>query len=134
MKKLIFIVPIVCVLIFADCSNDDIVYKQGKVLYTRLCANCHQENGEGLHGLVPPLAKADYLTTHRSALPCVIRRGLKGNITVNGVTYGTQEMLGLKDMTEYEMANVLNYVSTTWGNAEKIWTADEVRDGFKNCE
>ncbi len=134
MKKLIFILPLVTVLIFAECSNDDNVYKQGKILYTRLCANCHQENGEGLHGLVPPLAKADYLSIHRSELSCVIKRGLKGNIVVNGVTYGTQEMLGIKGLTEFEIANVMNYISTSWGNTEKLWTVDEVREGLKDCE
>jgi mono/diheme cytochrome c family protein len=135
LKKLIFIVPIIAVLVFANCSGgDDTVYKQGKTLYTRLCANCHQENGEGLRGLVPPLANSDFLSTHRSELPCVIKIGLKGTIVVNGVTYGSQEMTGLGNATEYEIANILNYVHTSWGNKEKIWTADEVRDGLKNCE
>ena len=134
MKKLIFILPLVGILAFAQCSSDDNVYKQGKVLYTRQCANCHQENGEGLKGLVPPLAKSDYLSAHRSELSCVIRIGLKGNIVVNGVTYGTQEMLGNKDITEFEIANVMNYINTSWGNAEKLWTVEEVRDGLKNCE
>ena len=99
-----------------------------------MCANCHQENGEGLKGLVPPLVKADYLTTHRSELACVIKNGLKGNIVVNGVTYGTQEMLGIKGMTEFEIANIMNYISNSWGNSEKLWTVDEVREGLKDCE
>ena len=135
MKKLFFLVPIACILAFAQCgSGDDNIYKQGKVLYTRFCANCHQDNGEGLRGLVPPLAKSDYLTPHRNELACMIRKGLKDNIVVNGVTYGTQEMTGLKDFTEFEIANILNYVSTTWGNSEKIWTVEEVRAGLNNCE
>jgi mono/diheme cytochrome c family protein len=126
--------PIVGILAFSQCSTDDNVYKQGKVLYTRMCANCHQENGEGLKGLVPPLVKADYLSLHRSELSCVIKNGLKGNIVVNGVTYGTQEMLGIKGVTEFEIANIMNYISTSWGNEEKLWTVDEVREGLKNCE
>ncbi len=126
--------PIVAILTFAQCSNDDNVYKQGKILYTRLCANCHQENGEGLKGLVPPLAKSDYLSAHRTELSCVIKRGLKGNIVVNGVTYGTQEMLGNKDITEFEIANIMNYIGTSWGNTEKLWKVDEVREGLKDCE
>lgn len=134
MKKLIFLFPFAFALVFANCDGDDNIYKQGKILYTRYCANCHQENGEGLRGLVPPLAKSDYLSTHRSELPCVIRRGQKGEIVVNGITYGTQEMPGLKDFTEFEIGNILNYVSTTWGNNEKIWITDEVREGLKNCE
>jgi mono/diheme cytochrome c family protein len=135
LKKLIFILPIVGILTFANCSGgDETVYKQGKTLYTRLCANCHQENGEGLRGLVPPLAKSDYLSTHRSELSCIIKAGLKGNIVVNGVTYGSQEMPGVKTITEFEVANIMNYINTSWGNTEKLWIVSEVQEGLKNCE
>lgn len=133
MKKLFIFIPILCILAFANCGDDDTVYKQGRILYARLCANCHQDQGEGVRGLIPPLAKSDYLATHRSELSCIISHGQKGNIVVNGVTYGTQEMLGIPDMTEFEIANILNYVSTHWGNTEKLWTVDEVRDGLKKC-
>jgi mono/diheme cytochrome c family protein len=133
LKKLFIFIPILCILAFANCGDDDTVYKQGRILYSRLCANCHQDQGEGVRGLIPPLAKSDYLSTHRSDLSCIISHGQKGNIVVNGVTYGTQEMLGIPDMTEFEIANILNYVSTNWGNNEKLWTVDEVRDGLKKC-
>ncbi|MBL7814911.1 MAG: cytochrome c [Saprospiraceae bacterium] len=134
MKKLIILIPIVTTLIFANCSNDgDTIYKQGRTLYARHCANCHQENGEGLRGLVPPIAKADYLSTHRADLPCIIRGGLKGVVIVNGVTYGAQEMQAFPNFTEFEVANILNYISTNLGNSEKIWTTEEVREGFKKC-
>lgn len=122
-----------CILAFANCGGDDTVYKQGKILYTRLCANCHQEQGEGVRGLIPPLAKSDYLLPHRAELSCLIRQGQKGNIVVNGVTYGAQEMLGISSLTEFEIANVLNYIGTSWGNTEKIWMVEEVREGFKKC-
>ena len=134
MKKLIFLIPMWTVLVFAHCSSDDNVYKQGKILYTRLCANCHQEQGEGVRGLIPPLAKSDYFVGHRNELACLLKRGQKGNIVVNGVTYGVQEMLGISTLTEFEIGNILNYISTNWGNSEKLWTVDEVREGLKKCE
>ena len=135
LKKLIFILPIVCILVFVNCGNgDDIVYKQGKILYTNMCANCHQDNGEGVRGLIPPLAKSDYLPKHRSELACLIRQGQKGNIVVNGVTYGAQEMLGIASLSEFEIVNVLNYVTTSWGNQGELWKVEEVREALKKCE
>ena len=43
-------------------------------------------------------------------------------------------MLGIKSITEFEIANIMNYIGTSWGNSEKLWTVDEVREGLKNCE
>ena len=91
------------------------------------------ENGEGLRGLIPPLAKADYLSKSRGDIPCSIRKGLKGKIIVNGVEYGQQEMLAISKLSEFEIANILNYIGTSWGNNEKLWTADEVRAGLDKC-
>lgn len=91
------------------------------------------ENGEGLKGLIPPLVKADYLAAHRNDIPCVIHNGMKGRVVVNGIEYGQQEMLPIKKLSDFEITNIMNYVSTSWGNAEKLWTLEEVRAGLKNC-
>ena len=76
-KKLLFSILIACIAIFScgryeDFKNsatenytDDKMQKyakymiQGKQLYTTHCSNCHQENGDGLGKLFPPLAKSD---------------------------------------------------------------------------
>ena len=125
-------------LVLSDCDSDSNTYKQGKILYGRYCVNCHMENGSGLQGLIPPLAQSDYLAAHRAELPCILLRGQKGKIVVNGVEYGNQEMLPIKrltgdPLTDFEIANILNYISTSMGNKEKIWTIDEIREGLKSC-
>jgi mono/diheme cytochrome c family protein len=113
---------------------DTYPYKQGRMYYTQYCANCHLENGEGLHGLIPPLKGADYLTKSRELLPCVIRKGLKDSVLVNGIVYGVQEMAGIPKLTDFEITNILNYINTSWGNNLQIWTIDEVRTHLKKCE
>jgi mono/diheme cytochrome c family protein len=122
----------------SNCDSDNNTYKQGKILYGRYCANCHMEDGSGLKGLIPPLAKADYLSAHRAELPCILLRGQQGKIVVNGVEYGNQEMPPIKrltndPLTDFEITNILNYVSTSMQNNEKIWTIDEVRAGLSTC-
>ena len=97
------------------------------------CQNCHMENGEGLKGLIPPLAKADYLIKHRSELPCFFRKGLQGNIEVNGVTYGQQQMPANDKFSDFEITNIFNFIDHSWGNNNKLWTVDEVREGLKQC-
>ena len=132
MKKIILFIPFFILLSNIGC--DDNVYKQGKRYYDGFCGNCHGENGEGLRGLIPPLAKSDYLSKNRGDLSCIIRRGQKGAIMVNGVGYGQQEMPAIAKLTDFEITNILNYVGTSWGNAEKLWTVEEVREGLKQCQ
>jgi cytochrome c551 len=125
---------LVGILIHFSCSSDNNPYKQGKILYTNFCANCHMESGEGLKGLIPPLAKADYLKAYRSELACGIRNGMAAPVIVNGVLYDQQVMLAIKKLSDFEITNVLNYVATAWGNNEKIWTIDEVRTDLERCK
>ena len=133
-KKNIFVVAAAAVAGAFGNGCDGNTYKQGAILYTNFCANCHMETGEGLRGLIPPLAKSDYLAAHRADLACLIRNGQRGKIVVNGVEYNQQEMLGIKKLSDFEITNVLNYVSTSWENNAPIWTVDEVRAGLEKCK
>jgi mono/diheme cytochrome c family protein len=132
LKKLILFVFLFSTLIPIGC--DDNTFKQGKRYYDGFCGNCHGENGEGLRGLIPPLAKSDYLSKNRESLACVIHIGQKGAILVNGVGYGQQEMPAIAKLTDFEITNILNYVGTSWGNVEKLWTVEEIREGLKACQ
>lgn len=132
MKKYLLFIGAAMLLLSVSC--DDNPYKQGKIYYEMYCSNCHMEDGKGLKGLIPPVAQADYLGLYRTNLPCIIRKGQKGKIIVNGSEYGEQEMLPIAKLTDFEITNILNYVGTSWGNKEKIWTVDEVRQSLKACE
>ncbi len=90
--------------------------RSGQALYEQHCGNCHGLDGRGLAQLMPPLAGADYLTQHRAALPCIVRRGLRGPITVNGLTYnGVMPGLSAEKLPDADVANILNYVRRAWG-------------------
>ena len=106
-KKNIFIVAAAAVAGAFGNGCDGNTYKQGAILYTNFCANCHMETGEGLRGLIPPLAKSDYLAAHRADLACLIRNGQRGKIVVNGVEYNQQEMLGIKKLSDLEYRDAI---------------------------
>lgn len=111
----------------------DLPTDQGKVLYNAYCANCHMENGEGLRGLIPPLAKADYLSIYQDDLACIIRNGMKGPITVNGKNYD-QEMIGFKDLNEIEISNIVNYINRAWGNNETAKNINQIKANLESCQ
>ncbi|MEN7549456.1 cytochrome c [Rapidithrix thailandica] len=106
---------------------------RSQALYETHCGNCHMENGEGLKSLIPPLAGSDYLTNHPEKIACIIRYGQSGEITVNGTTYN-QSMPGIPQLTEVEIANIINYINQQWGNDAKPVSAATVKKHLKNCK
>lgn len=96
--------------------------ERGKSIYETQCITCHMAEGEGLPGVFPPLAKADYLTD-KNRLVKVVLQGVRGEMNVNGVDYNG-EMTGFT-LSDQETADVLNYICNTWGNkAAAIKPAD----------
>ena len=97
----------------------------GKTIYLSNCAACHQANGEGLKGVFPPLAKSDYLSGERKRVLETAMFGLSGSITVNGEQYnGVMPSMGY--LEDQQLADVLTYVLTSWGNTGSAVSAHEV--------
>ncbi|MBC5772635.1 cytochrome c [Pontibacter sp. KCTC 32443] len=111
---------------FTDKQN------QGQKLYVQHCQSCHMEDGSGLRGLIPPIAKADYLQTHRDELACLIRNGASGPMVVNGIEYN-KEMPGVLTLREDEITNLLNYIQTNFGNKNERYTFPEVEEMLEAC-
>jgi nitrite reductase (NO-forming) len=103
--------------------------KFGKETYMQTCFACHQAEGQGIPNAFPPLAKSDYLNADVDRAIGVVLNGLTGEVTVNGKTYNsvmTKQMLSSEDI-----ANVLTYVYSSWGNSKKVVTKQMV-DKVKN--
>jgi nitrite reductase (NO-forming) len=95
----------------------------GKEIYEAQCMSCHMDQGQGLEGVYPPLAKSSYLAD-KDRLVKVIRKGMRGPITVNGVQYDG-EMTGF-ELTDQETADVINYIRTSWGNKHAAVKAADI--------
>ncbi len=97
----------------------------GRSVFTANCVACHQANGEGIPGAFPPLAASDFLNADKNRAIGALVNGLDGAITVNGNTYdGVMPALRLSDD---DVANVLTYVYSQWGNAGLVVLPSEVR-------
>lgn len=98
--------------------------KRGEKIYTAYCVSCHQQEGEGIEGVFPPLAKSDYLMKNKKRSIRQIVNGVRGKIIVNGVEYdGEMSPQGLSDQ---QTADVLNYIRNSWKNKGDIVTKEEV--------
>lgn len=87
--------------------------KRGAEIYDDFCVQCHLANGKG-SAVIPPLAQSDWLINKRKESIHAIKYGQNGTIVVNGKKYnGTMPEMGL---TDQEVADVMNYISNSWGN------------------
>jgi nitrite reductase (NO-forming) len=101
--------------------------KAGAALYKGTCSVCHQDNGEGLPDVFPPLAKADYLMADARRAIEIVLNGLSGPVTVNGRRYNSV-MPPMSQLNDDEVANILTYSMNSWGNsADAIKPAEVAR-------
>ena len=88
----------------------------GAPVYNQYCAVCHQADGKGTPGVFPPLAGSPVVTGDPHFLARLVLYGLQGRIVVGGQTYSSN-MAGLaKNMSDAQIAQVLTYIRSTWGN------------------
>lgn len=126
------------VLIFESCSNEmELNYQRyfvnGKGLYEKNCQNCHGTNGEGLGKLYPPLTDTVFLSKNRSSLACIIKNGLTDKITVNNVSYET-EMPGNTTLADIDIAQIIVYITNSFGNGQGFYDQKQAGVDLKGCE
>jgi nitrite reductase (NO-forming) len=97
----------------------------GGRFFAQNCAACHQAGGQGIPGAFPPLARSDFLNADPQRAIGVVLNGRTGPITVNGATFnGVMPALHLSDE---DVANVLTYVYSQWGNRGVVIAPEQVR-------
>lgn len=99
----------------------------GAVLFKGTCSVCHQDNGQGIPDVFPPLAKSDYLLKDPKNAIHIALNGLSGKVTVNGKTYDSV-MPPMSQLNDDEIANILTYVLNSWGNDGGVISKEQVRD------
>ncbi len=104
----------------------DIQIAKGKSVYMQTCFVCHQLNGEGIPGQIPPLAKSDYMLADKYRAVRNVLFGQTGEVVVNGKKYnGT--MIPLNYLSDEDIANVVTYSLNSFGNSGGVVKPEEVR-------
>lgn len=107
----------------------------GSAVFAANCAACHQGGGQGIPGAFPPLAgNAQNLLEAdggREYLIDAVVHGVQGAIEVDGQTYNGV-MPAWPQLSDAEIAAVLNHVVTSWGNElpgdQDAFAPDEVAE------
>lgn len=86
----------------------------GKALFQRNCAACHQVNGEGVPDVFPALAGNAFVQGNEKDVIAVVLNGRGGMPTFS------------KRLTDQDLAIILSYVRSAWGNHGAAVTVDQV--------
>jgi cbb3-type cytochrome c oxidase subunit III len=98
----------------------------GKAIFLANCAACHQATGVG-GGPFPPLAgNADVTAADTSTLITTLLNGRSGPIVVGGRTYGGVMPAWKGQLSNAQIAAVITYIRSAWGNSAASVSEDQV--------
>lgn len=98
---------------------------RGKEIYTAYCQACHMDEGQGLEGAFPPVAKSDYLMADKKRSIEQVIYGAKGEMKVNGKIYDGE--MPQSDLRDEQVSDVLNFIRNSFGNKGNAITPEEVK-------
>ncbi len=103
-------------------------FPKGAAMFQSVCQTCHGADGNGIAGLAPPLNNSNWVQGDKNKLLPIVLFGLTGPVKVDNKIYGPPEINGdmpgiggNKEYSDEDIAQVLNYIRSSWNNkAEKI--------------
>ena len=99
--------------------------ERGRRVFMQTCFACHQPDGKGLPGIFPPLAGSDFLLADHDRPVRIVTKGLTGPITVKGAAFNN--VMPPQVLTDQQIADVLTFVTNSWGNTATPYTVEDVR-------
>ncbi len=98
----------------------------GGPIFATNCAGCHGAAGAGTPGAFPPLAANPVVTGDPKKLIHIVSYGLNGPIEVNGQKYNNVMPAWKGTLKDADIAAVLTYIRSSWGNKAGPITAADV--------
>jgi mono/diheme cytochrome c family protein len=100
----------------------------GKQVYDTLCGICHGPDGLGKPNMAPALAGSEWVITKGvTRLIRIPQSGLNGPVQVLGKEWNLNMAPMGAGLSDADLAAVLTYVRTSWGNKASEVTADDVK-------
>ena len=98
----------------------------GSKVYQTNCSSCHQASGQGVAGTFPPLAKNPVVNGDATKVIHIVKAGLNGKIDVNGTSYNGMMPAWGQQLSNGDIAAVITYVRSSWGNSAGAVTESQV--------
>jgi len=89
---------------------------KGAQIFSQNCASCHQANGQGQAGVFPALAgDKDVVAANPAGIEHTLLYGLNGKV-IDGKSYGAQMPAWKGQLSNDDIAAVITYIRSSWGN------------------
>lgn len=128
---------LLALLIYACQSEGEITFKRyyttGSVVYQTKCQNCHGKDGQGLSTLMPPLTDTTFLKANKASLACFVKYGIKGKLLIINKKPFEGDMPAT-NLAPIEIAEVLTYVTNSFGNNMGVVTAQDIERDLAKCK
>jgi len=116
-----------CIAFIAVSAQQQPASKQrGASLYKKYCLACHQADGSGVPRLNPPLINTSYVTGEKEKLIAWVLQGTSEKIPIDDEYY-TNNMPAQNYLTDQQIADVLTYVRSSFGNDASIVSPTDVK-------
>lgn len=98
---------------------------EGQQVYTRVCQACHQANGQGVEGVFPTLAGAEWVVDEPDNVVKIVLNGLQGELVRDDATYDGV-MPAFDNLSDQEIAAVISYIRNDFGNDASEYPEERV--------
>jgi mono/diheme cytochrome c family protein len=99
----------------------------GKSIFNTNCATCHQSDGQGQPSVFPPLAgNTDVVAKDPAKIIGIVLHGLNTPTTIMGKQYPGGMPPWKGTLSNADIAAVLTYVRSAWGNNAPAVTEKQV--------
>jgi mono/diheme cytochrome c family protein len=98
----------------------------GAAIYAARCVACHQATGTGVPRVFPPLAGSEWVSGKATTVAAIVLHGVTGPITVAGQRFEGTMPTFREQLGDAEIAAVLTYVRSQWGNQAAPISAEAV--------
>jgi mono/diheme cytochrome c family protein len=108
-------------------SPEEALRNKGRQVFNFVCVACHQGNGQGLPGRFPPLAGSEWVQNESPGrIIRIVLNGLAGPLEVKGQNFNNVMPPWKGTLSDEQIAHVLSFVRTEWGNSAGLVTPEEV--------
>ena len=98
--------------------------ERGSELFVARCSTCHQPDGMGVRGAIPPLAGSAFVAHGPELVSIILLRGIDGPIRVAEHNFNGHMPSFASVLSDKELAELATYVTTRFSKSpEKIETA-----------
>lgn len=106
----------------------------GQKVFEINCQACHQADGMGVPGSLPPLAGSEWVNGPAERMAAIVLHGVEGVITVKGNKFDDVMPTFNEVLTYDEIADVMTYVRQAFGNKSSPVSKELVLDVLKKTE